>query len=195
MWARENYLLFFLVITFHLTFNNNNESKYVFLINNRYLVTPLTFVTQETQTRIHLIALLTNGVFIPLPHDVVKQLIDSKYYFCSKSVKFIPLEKACDGKEDCSGAEDESSCVMQFGANSTFPRKSPVFRNTHIHMLPHTHTPTYLLTDMRSVSTDITCVSCFKTNKPNAPTSPSFLCTTYSYGNVYCLGGWIDLVM
>ncbi|XP_067307102.1 transmembrane protease serine 4a isoform X2 [Pseudorasbora parva] len=51
----------------------------------------------------------------------IKQLIDSKYYFCSKSVKFIPLEKACDGKEDCSGAEDESACVMKFGANSTFP--------------------------------------------------------------------------
>ncbi|XDV32665.1 hypothetical protein PO909_003415 [Leuciscus waleckii] len=51
----------------------------------------------------------------------IKQLIDSKYYFCSKSVKFIPLEKACDGKEDCSGAEDESACVMPFGANSTFP--------------------------------------------------------------------------
>ncbi|XP_067221139.1 transmembrane protease serine 4a isoform X1 [Chanodichthys erythropterus] len=51
----------------------------------------------------------------------IKQLIESKYYFCSKSVKFIPLEKACDGKEDCSGAEDESSCVMKFGANSTFP--------------------------------------------------------------------------
>ncbi|CAM4551214.1 unnamed protein product [Leuciscus chuanchicus] len=51
----------------------------------------------------------------------IKQLIDSKYYFCSKSVKLIPLEKACDGKEDCSGAEDESACVMPFGANSTFP--------------------------------------------------------------------------
>ncbi|XP_051719799.1 transmembrane protease serine 4a isoform X2 [Ctenopharyngodon idella] len=51
----------------------------------------------------------------------IKQLIESKYYFCSKSVKFIPLEKACDGKEDCMGAEDESSCVMKFGANSTFP--------------------------------------------------------------------------
>ncbi|XP_016101426.1 transmembrane protease serine 4-like isoform X1 [Sinocyclocheilus grahami] len=51
----------------------------------------------------------------------IKQLIESKYYFCSKSVKFIPLEKACDGKEDCSGAEDESACVTKFGANSTFP--------------------------------------------------------------------------
>ncbi|XP_043114334.1 transmembrane protease serine 4a isoform X2 [Puntigrus tetrazona] len=51
----------------------------------------------------------------------IKQLIESKFYFCSKSVKFIPLEKACDGKEDCSGAEDESACVTKFKANSTFP--------------------------------------------------------------------------
>lgn len=118
---------------------------------------------------IHLISLpitlLTNAVFIPLPHDTVKQLIESKYYFCSKSVKFIPLEKACDGKEDCSGAEDESSCVMKFGANSTFPRKSHT----------HTPTPTYLLTDMRAVSTDKTCVSCFRINKTDPSTSPSFL--------------------
>jgi len=84
-------------------------------------------------------------------------LIDSKYYFCSKSVKFIPLEKACDGKEDCSGAEDESACVTQFRANSTFPRKSPVETHTHT----HTPTPTYLLTEIRAVSTDITRVSGF----------------------------------
>ncbi|KAG1951295.1 transmembrane protease serine 4a isoform X1 [Pimephales promelas] len=59
----------------------------------------------------------------------IKQLIDSKYYFCSKSVKFIPLEKACDGKEDCSGAEDESACVTQFRANSTFPLRLISTRN------------------------------------------------------------------
>ncbi|XP_077065050.1 transmembrane protease serine 4a isoform X2 [Siphateles boraxobius] len=59
----------------------------------------------------------------------IKQLIDSKYYFCSKSVKFIPLEKACDGKEDCSGAEDESACVTQFGTNSTFPLRLISTRN------------------------------------------------------------------
>uniref|UniRef100_A0A9J8BZ37 Transmembrane serine protease 4a n=2 Tax=Cyprinus carpio TaxID=7962 RepID=A0A9J8BZ37_CYPCA len=59
----------------------------------------------------------------------IKQLIETKYYFCSKSVKFIPLEKACDGKEDCSGAEDESACVIKFGANSTFPLRLMTTRN------------------------------------------------------------------
>ncbi|XP_056612657.1 transmembrane protease serine 4a [Triplophysa dalaica] len=59
----------------------------------------------------------------------IKQLIESKYYFCSKSVKFIPLAKACDGKEDCSGAEDESACVTKFGTNSTFPLRLISYRN------------------------------------------------------------------
>ncbi|KAI7800710.1 transmembrane protease serine 4a isoform X1 [Triplophysa rosa] len=59
----------------------------------------------------------------------IKQLIESKYYFCSKSVKFIPVEKACDGKEDCSGAEDESACVTKFGTNSTFPLRLISSRN------------------------------------------------------------------
>ncbi|KAG9342103.1 hypothetical protein JZ751_017100, partial [Albula glossodonta] len=51
----------------------------------------------------------------------IKQLIDSKYFFCSRSVKFIPLGKACDGTADCSGGEDELTCVSSFTANSTFP--------------------------------------------------------------------------
>ncbi|XP_051966506.1 transmembrane protease serine 4-like [Xyrauchen texanus] len=59
----------------------------------------------------------------------IKQLIDSKYFFCSRSVKFIPLNKVCDGNEDCSGAEDESACVMKYKANSTFPLRLISSRN------------------------------------------------------------------
>ncbi|XP_028818921.1 transmembrane protease serine 4a isoform X2 [Denticeps clupeoides] len=51
----------------------------------------------------------------------LKILIESKYFFCYKSLKFIPLELACDNKPDCSGGEDESNCVTNFGENSTFP--------------------------------------------------------------------------
>ncbi|XP_017284442.1 transmembrane protease serine 4a isoform X2 [Kryptolebias marmoratus] len=58
--------------------------------------------------------LVTAGYF-------VKKLIESKYFFCSSSVKFIPLELACDGKKDCSGGEDELSCLSAFTENSTFP--------------------------------------------------------------------------
>ncbi|XP_071375332.1 transmembrane protease serine 4-like isoform X2 [Centroberyx affinis] len=51
----------------------------------------------------------------------IKQLIDRKYFFCKRSVKFIPLDKACDGKDDCAGGEDEITCVSNFKVNTTFP--------------------------------------------------------------------------
>ncbi|XP_060799210.1 transmembrane protease serine 4-like isoform X3 [Neoarius graeffei] len=52
---------------------------------------------------------------------LIAQLVRSKYFFCSKSLKFIPLEQACNGKPDCAGDEDESSCVSFFTSNMTFP--------------------------------------------------------------------------
>ncbi|XP_056139337.1 transmembrane protease serine 4a isoform X2 [Lampris incognitus] len=50
-----------------------------------------------------------------------KQLIVSKYFFCKRSVKFIPLDKACDGTADCTRGEDEITCVSSFKVNTTFP--------------------------------------------------------------------------
>lgn len=58
--------------------------------------------------------LVTAGYFI-------KKLIDSKYFFCKRSVRFIPIDQACDGIEDCIGAEDEITCVSSFKVNTTFP--------------------------------------------------------------------------
>lgn len=64
---------------------------------------------------------------LPSPSNVlllfpaVKQLIDSKYFFCTRSVKFIPIDQACDGKDDCAGGEDEITCVSSFLVNTTFP--------------------------------------------------------------------------
>ncbi|CAF97474.1 unnamed protein product [Tetraodon nigroviridis] len=51
----------------------------------------------------------------------IKQLIDSKYFFCKRSVRFIPLEQACDGKDDCAGGEDELTCLSREKVNTTFP--------------------------------------------------------------------------
>ncbi|XP_055081987.1 transmembrane protease serine 4a isoform X2 [Periophthalmus magnuspinnatus] len=51
----------------------------------------------------------------------IKVLIDSKYFFCKRSFKFIPIDQACDGKSDCAGGEDEVTCVSTFTVNSTFP--------------------------------------------------------------------------
>ncbi|KAM7413079.1 hypothetical protein PAMA_020453 [Pampus argenteus] len=58
--------------------------------------------------------LATAGYFI-------KRLIDSKYFFCKRSVKFIPIDHACDGKDDCTGGEDEITCVSSIKVNTTFP--------------------------------------------------------------------------
>ncbi|KAG7268888.1 hypothetical protein CRUP_032995 [Coryphaenoides rupestris] len=58
--------------------------------------------------------LVTAGYFI-------KQLIDSKFFFCKQAIKFISIDKACDGKSDCTGGEDELTCVSSFTVNATFP--------------------------------------------------------------------------
>ncbi|KAM9468645.1 transmembrane protease serine 4a isoform 2-T2 [Clarias gariepinus] len=52
---------------------------------------------------------------------LIAQLVQNSYYFCSKSVKFIPLDKACDGKSDCAEGEDEAFCASHYTANMTFP--------------------------------------------------------------------------
>ncbi|XP_029373123.1 transmembrane protease serine 4a isoform X2 [Echeneis naucrates] len=51
----------------------------------------------------------------------IKKLIESKYFFCARSVKFIPIDEACDGKEDCTGGEDEVTCLSSYTVNTTFP--------------------------------------------------------------------------
>ncbi|CAJ1065457.1 transmembrane protease serine 4a isoform X4 [Xyrichtys novacula] len=59
----------------------------------------------------------------------IKKLIDSKFFFCKRSFKFIPLAKACDGKHDCIGGEDEVTCVSSFKVNTTFPVRLMTSRN------------------------------------------------------------------
>ncbi|XP_038843302.1 transmembrane protease serine 4b [Salvelinus namaycush] len=48
-------------------------------------------------------------------------LVDSKFFFCSQSLKFIPVAMVCDGKADCAGGKDELTCVSSKPANATFP--------------------------------------------------------------------------
>ncbi|XP_033952852.1 transmembrane protease serine 4a isoform X1 [Pseudochaenichthys georgianus] len=67
-----------------------------------------------------LVVVVLLGILVTAAY-FIKQLIDSKYFFCKSSVKFIPIDKACDGNNDCSGGEDELSCLSSFKVNTTFP--------------------------------------------------------------------------
>ncbi|KAK1147726.1 transmembrane protease serine 4-like [Acipenser oxyrinchus oxyrinchus] len=64
--------------------------------------------------------LVTLGILIGTGF-LIKILLDYYYFFCTKSFKFIPLDKACDGIADCKDAEDELTCVTKMSISSTFP--------------------------------------------------------------------------
>ncbi|XP_053125834.1 transmembrane protease serine 4-like [Hemicordylus capensis] len=44
---------------------------------------------------------------------LIKMAVDSYYFFCSHTFRFIPLSLLCDGHLDCASGEDEASCVQQ----------------------------------------------------------------------------------
>ncbi|XP_064830351.1 transmembrane protease serine 4a isoform X1 [Oncorhynchus masou masou] len=67
-----------------------------------------------------LMVLVVLGILVTAGYFIA-QLINSKFFFCSRSVKFIPLDKACNGMADCSGGEDELTCVTNMTVNTTFP--------------------------------------------------------------------------
>ncbi|XP_072140039.1 trypsin-7-like isoform X1 [Mobula birostris] len=52
----------------------------------------------------------------------VKVAIDSYFFFCPKTFKFIALDLQCNGIKDCSEGEDEIGCV----SNVTFQEEYPV---------------------------------------------------------------------
>nr|XP_033775008.1 transmembrane protease serine 4 [Geotrypetes seraphini] len=56
-------------------------------------------------------ALLVAGALVVIG-ILIKVVLDNYYFFCPKSFKFIPLQNLCDGKADCSDAEDEQRCVQ-----------------------------------------------------------------------------------
>ncbi|KAM9318423.1 transmembrane protease serine 4a [Pholidichthys leucotaenia] len=91
----------------------------------RHLRRPMTVQkTQKGKTKRVLLTLLTVVVILGILVTAgyfIKKLIESKYFFCTRSVKFIPLEKTCDGNNDCAGGEDETSCLSGFTDNTTFP--------------------------------------------------------------------------
>ncbi|MBN3310773.1 TMPS9 protease, partial [Amia calva] len=67
------------------------------------------------------LVMLTLLVLLAIGAYFLKTLIDSKFFFCKTSFKFISRSLACDGKEDCANREDELMCVTNMTVNSTFP--------------------------------------------------------------------------
>ncbi|XP_018418364.1 PREDICTED: transmembrane protease serine 4-like, partial [Nanorana parkeri] len=77
---------------------------------------------------------------------LIKVVIDNYYFFCMKSFKFIPLDKWCDGKEDCTGGEDELQCVQRVNSsNTSIVRLSDV--GSILQILASTGTWSYICAD------------------------------------------------
>uniref|UniRef100_A0AAY4AR29 Peptidase S1 domain-containing protein n=1 Tax=Denticeps clupeoides TaxID=299321 RepID=A0AAY4AR29_9TELE len=50
-------------------------------------------------------------VALALAAYFLRELINSKFFYCYRSLTFIPIALACNGKADCKNGEDEASCV------------------------------------------------------------------------------------
>ncbi|XP_072529264.1 transmembrane protease serine 4b [Salminus brasiliensis] len=61
------------------------------------------------------LALLALGLYYLI------RLINSRFYFCAGSLRFIPVAKVCDGQADCDEGEDELICVSNLSTNTTYP--------------------------------------------------------------------------
>ncbi|XP_012683911.2 transmembrane protease serine 4b [Clupea harengus] len=72
---------------------------------------------------IMLCILLVLGALVVGGYFFFERLISEKYYFCHRSLGFVPMLAACDGRADCRYGEDESNCVSNTNttSNTTFP--------------------------------------------------------------------------
>ncbi|KAI4903327.1 hypothetical protein NFI96_002987 [Prochilodus magdalenae] len=61
------------------------------------------------------LALLAVGLYY------IIRLINSRFYFCAGSLRFVPVAKACNGEADCADGEDELTCVSKLSINATYP--------------------------------------------------------------------------
>ncbi|XP_075997793.1 transmembrane protease serine 4a isoform X2 [Genypterus blacodes] len=92
--------------------------------HRRQMTAPNTQKTKAPKRKRVLLTVLTVVVLLGILVTAayfIKQLVESKYFFCHKSLRFIPLDQTCDGKDDCAGGEDEVTCVSNFKVNTTFP--------------------------------------------------------------------------
>ncbi|XP_016306160.1 transmembrane protease serine 4-like [Sinocyclocheilus anshuiensis] len=85
-----------------------------------------TLRTEESRARWRLAIITVCCVLVILATLIVGlyftiKMVNTKFFFCSGSLKFISIEKVCDRKADCAGSEDEISCVSKLQTNDTYP--------------------------------------------------------------------------
>ncbi|KAK7173350.1 hypothetical protein R3I93_003234 [Phoxinus phoxinus] len=85
-----------------------------------------TLRTEESRARWRLTIITVCCVLVILATLIVGlyftiRTVNSKFFFCSGSMRFISIAKACDGKADCSGGEDEIACISKLRTNDTYP--------------------------------------------------------------------------
>ncbi|XP_040902186.1 transmembrane protease serine 4a isoform X2 [Toxotes jaculatrix] len=102
----------------------------------------------------------------------IKQLIESKYFFCARSVKFIPIDNACDGKNDCAGGEDEITCLSSFTVNTTFPVRLMSDRHVLQVYSPGSGWRSVCSDDWTEKHTQTACNQLGYTNKPRSTSVP-----------------------
>ncbi|XP_051518991.1 transmembrane protease serine 4-like [Myxocyprinus asiaticus] len=85
-----------------------------------------TLQTVESRARMRLTIITVCCVIVILATLIVGlyftvRMVNTKFFFCSGSLKFVPIEKVCDGMTDCAGGEDETICVSKLRTNDTYP--------------------------------------------------------------------------
>ncbi|XP_076968893.1 transmembrane protease serine 4 [Tamandua tetradactyla] len=61
-----------------------------------------------------IIAAVLSLVTIIVVAVLTKAVLDKYYFFCGRSLHFIPRRQACDSQQDCASGEDEQNCVKSF---------------------------------------------------------------------------------
>ncbi|XP_048417877.2 transmembrane protease serine 4a isoform X4 [Stegostoma tigrinum] len=77
----------------------------------------------KRKTIITVLLVITVIAILAVSIYFVKVAIDTYYYFCSKTFKFIPRDSQCNGVFDCSEGEDEQECVMNITFRDPFPMR------------------------------------------------------------------------
>ncbi|XP_070826775.1 transmembrane protease serine 4a isoform X1 [Chaetodon trifascialis] len=139
------------------------------------MTAPRTQKNKASKTKAVVLTVLAVVVFLGILVTAVyfiKQLIDSKYFFCKHSLKFIPIDQACDGIEDCAKGEDEMNCVASLKVNTTYPVRLTSAQNVLQVYSPGSGWRSVCGEDWTQQHTETACKQLGYTNKPRSTSIP-----------------------